>query len=444
MEPSPTPTDKDPSKINTGLIIGLVLALTLLIILAIICILRRHRKGAPFFFGIKRKRSGISMSRGGSGVSSQGVGVGQGTDIGNIESGYGRISSEIEPDFVVPSEKPPGDEEGSAAAMRTAEAVTRGLVNARKSSAGTIPHPPPPHAASSSAADAGSGSKANIATTPVNIPEVPESQQPEVNHFEDGRGRNLMESRNGRRSVNAITAIPDRHTLHQTSTEPLVISSVKAPIAAAPVASKDSRLNRAVSATSSRDGIQSASSPTHPTQEQKQRHQFRRIGSCSSSRFLRDNFLFRSSSSSARTPRASSTSMRGFITTIRPEHHQQQIRQRELEQEFEIEDQLDQQTSLRDDGQSLLPGFDHRSGMGLISNKDAFTNPGPPPPLPVSAQARSLLNNVATRSVSARLKRGNTQPIHIRAQPQRHRTSSTAQEHALKSEAHNPGLYGYM
>ncbi|KAF9374166.1 hypothetical protein BGX21_004224 [Mortierella sp. AD011] len=130
----------------------------------------------------------------------------------------------------------------------------------------------------------------------------------------------------------------------------------------------------------------------------------------------------------SRLYRAASAPNRGVITTIRPEHHQQQMQQLQFEQDLEAENQRNQ---LSPQEQAYL-SFGKQSGIGLVSNTDAFINPGPPP-LPPLSRTRSNRNS----------KKGYTQPIHIRAQRDG-ASSSTAQEHAAKSEAHNPGLYGYM
>ncbi|KAF9360074.1 hypothetical protein BGX26_010620, partial [Mortierella sp. AD094] len=439
--PAPTLADKSSSKINKGLVVGLVLALTLLVLLISFCILRRRKQGVPFFFGINRKGSRISLSRGGSGSSSHGGGVGQGaSDIGNAENGYGHAAASRTDSNavagVVLAEK--SLEDGAQNLARgptpteTAEAVARGQMNTGESAgttstrvaaaaaAATAAHLRHHPTVTSAIADVGSGSMANPGMTLVDIPELPEPQHSEAL---SGNRQDAVYS------IDAASGVNDRQPSHQNPADSLTAKSVEALPLVTAVDSKNSRLHRAVSAASIKLGLQSTRPPPHLTQDPRQSHQLQRAGSSGSlsSGFLCNNFLFRSDS------KIPSTSNRGVITTIRPEHHQQQMRQLQLEQDLEVGNQGDQPSPR----EQTYPTFGRQSGIGLISSNDAFTNPGPPPPLPSSARSRSK----NAKSGTANQKRGYSQPIYIRAQLDG--ASPAAQEHAAKSEAHNPGLYGY-
>ncbi|KAF8967569.1 hypothetical protein BGZ46_000143 [Entomortierella lignicola] len=414
----------DSSKVNKGLAVGLALTMTLLVFLVIICILHLRRKGSPFFFGINRKGSRISLSRGVSG--SHDAGIGQAVDINKIESGLDHAS---EPNATVAVEKLSEREATSAQVLsqepiKSVSGESTGITTTR---AADVPSHQAPTAPS---------------TIVMTLVDIPEFQQSEANNLEDENGGRMLESENrhgtGQYSIHAASGTTDQQPLQQIPPEPSVINSDKTPLVTE-VGSKSSRFHRAVSAASKKLGFQSNNSPQFSTQEHNHKHQVQQVES-SVSKFLRNSFLFRSNS------RARSSSNRGVVTTIRPEHHQQQIRQIQLDQGIDFEAQEHQQinpnnTNALDGKQNKKPStFGKHSGIGLISNKEAFTNPGPPP-LPPSAQL--LFDSyMPTGSGKGKPKRGYKQPIHIK--PQRQRAPSTPQEQAAKSDAHNPGLYGYM
>ncbi|KAF9436958.1 hypothetical protein BGZ76_002461 [Entomortierella beljakovae] len=427
---------------NTGLIIGLAFALTLLVLLAAIYILRRHRKGDLFFFGIKRKGSKISMSRGNSGNS----------DIGNIESGYGHITSET---------------------VNNTEAVA--VINDSQSSTSisqTTSHEQTPSEAAEDAAWGlmSSGYSANVTSTSrstepsyvaakvlprdtnqigtilVDIPEVSETSEShlsEVDFFENENGEAVSVTNN---SVSGGGELPRASTI--TLGQQLVHTTIES---SKPTKRKKSRLHRAVSTASSKLAFWST--------ESKEKTRLGRVGSTTSTSTSSRHFPagFKITSDPNAPPhiqniqRASSNPNRSVIATIRPEHHQQLLRQIQLEQDIDTEEQSDQDSGssrdmpryplvLKSSGKQYS-GFDQQSGIGLVSSKDAFVNPGPPP-LPPPARSRSNLHINIKSGASSNLKRGLTQPAHARTQ--RSRAAPTAEEHAAKSGAHNPGLYGYM
>ncbi|KAI8598669.1 hypothetical protein EDD21DRAFT_381839 [Dissophora ornata] len=124
------------------------------------------------------------------------------------------------------------------------------------------------------------------------------------------------------------------------------------------------------------------------------------------------------------------------ITTIKPEHQQQQMRQLQIENDSAYNSQGrsdgDYRPMLRNYRQLVNSGYDIQGSGIRTSDTEVFTNPGPPP------QPPQLAATPSTR-LAQPSSRGYAYPIHIRPQ-----TRVSGIQQTLGSGNNAQTLYGYM
>ncbi|KAI7831589.1 hypothetical protein BC939DRAFT_499023 [Gamsiella multidivaricata] len=422
--PSPTPDsggnteamDRSPDKSNVGLIVGLAILAALLALVVSLYMLRRNRKqkGSLICCGIRRKGSRRPWGRESSIYDVHGLESGSRKSIG------GRSTESNE----------------KAAAMQTAEAAARGLVDGRtrgSRSAGPrrnrTPRPPP-------LSHAGQG------MILIDIPEMLEPRRNGANYF----GNENDEIQSGFEQEPSDDAGINQQLLQAPLRRSVSKSSRHSWVAA--VTNKGARLHRAMSTASFKLHRRSTQlQPGHRNEQgwgQEQGQQRRRP------KFPQDGISFRGEHALIRPPKSAHRVHQGgtrerryksgvLVTTIRPEHHEQQLRQMRFEHALEYKrrsggpDDADTAQLLIQQQNYRLPAVgssvEDLNGKGKAtgirtSGMEVFMNPGPPPLPP------------PTRPLSHRAQRVRTRP------PKMHHLKAGVDSSGAGVE--DEGLYGYM